>query len=173
MAWALWVTGLPATGKSWLSKELVERLHCGWLRLDVFRKEIVPNPTFSEEERKYVYEKLAERAADMVAQGKNVIIDATDNLGVGRKKAKELIKHFGVVQLHASAELAQWLEEHKRGTPLPGMESLYARAKKGEIELPGVTAPYVEEEKPLVLIKAKKGNSVQEWADQVLEAMPW
>jgi adenylylsulfate kinase-like enzyme len=174
MAWALWVTGLPATGKSWLSKELVERLHCEWLRLDVFRKEIVPNPTFSEEERKFVYEKLAERAADVVAQGKSVLIDATDNLGVGRKRAKELIKHFGVVQLHASAELAQWLEENKRGTPLPGMENLYARAKRGEIPpLPGVTAPYVEEEKPLVLIKVKKGNSVQEWADKVVESIPW
>jgi len=173
MAWALWITGLPATGKSWLARELQRHLKFEWLRLDLFRKEIVPKPTYSEEERKYVYERLAERAAALVKEGKNVVIDATDNLGTGRSKARELIKDFGVVQLKCTPQMAAWLEENKRKKPLPGMERLYERAKKGEIQLPGVNAPYREEQNPLIVIESTKNNSVEEWAKQVLEAMPW
>ena len=80
MAWALWITGLPATGKSWLTKELTKHLKFEWLRLDLFRKEIIPDPTYSKKEREYVYTKLAERAATLTKKNKNVIIDATDNL---------------------------------------------------------------------------------------------
>ncbi len=171
MVWAIWITGLPSSGKSWLAGGLVKQLGCEWLRLDLFRKEIVPKPTYSEEERKFVYTELAKRAAKLVEEGKNVVVDATDNLGSGRRKARQLIKNFGVVQLRCSPETAANIEKKHRDSRLKGFENLYERAKRGEIELPGVNAPYAEEKGALVVIESRGEGRLEDWVKKVLDAM--
>ena len=78
--WAAWFTGLPGSGKSKLSKIVCELLTkdgitCERIELDAIRKEHVPNPQYTDAERDFVYEKLADRAAERVHTGINVIID--------------------------------------------------------------------------------------------------
>jgi len=58
---ALWLTGLPGSGKSTITKILVELLHQRdvdpvVLESDVFRKYFTPHATHSEEDRVLFYQ---------------------------------------------------------------------------------------------------------------------
>ena len=65
MQFAIWITGIPGSGKSTIAKTLAKTINAKILRLDEFRKEIVPNPTYSEEERELVYTQLAIKSAKL------------------------------------------------------------------------------------------------------------
>ena len=61
MSFAIWITGLPGSGKSTIAKELAKKINVEILRLDEFRTELVPDPKFTDEERSFVYKKMAEK----------------------------------------------------------------------------------------------------------------
>jgi predicted kinase len=68
--------GLPGTGKSFLVRHLVDRrpgFHV--LSRDTLRSAVIPRPTFSEEEKRFVDELVAEMAGWLVGRGKDVVID--------------------------------------------------------------------------------------------------
>ncbi|MBW2985512.1 adenylyl-sulfate kinase [Candidatus Woesearchaeota archaeon] len=153
MPFAIWITGLPGSGKSTISKELAKKIDAEILRLDEFRSELVPNPKFTDEERKLVYNKLAEKGAKL-SEKKNVIFDATDNLNIGRKKAKQLIKDFFVVQIECPIDLCE--ERENKRTDKAGVQNIYNRARKDEIKIPGLNDKYIKEEKPLIIINSDK-----------------
>ena len=94
MAFALWITGAPGSGKSTIAKELVKRIDAELLRLDEIRRLITPKPSYSREEKELVYRALAYMGHLLVKKNFNVVFDATDELGVGRLLAKKLIKNF-------------------------------------------------------------------------------
>ncbi|MBC8443995.1 adenylyl-sulfate kinase [Candidatus Woesearchaeota archaeon] len=158
MSFAIWVTGLPGSGKSTIAKILAKKINAKILQLDKFRKEIVPSPKYDEQERVLVYTKLAEKAAE-IFQKHNIIIDATDNLQIGRKKAKELIKNFFVVQINCPINICE--ERESKRINEPGIHDLYFRAKKGEITLPGINAPYLKEKNPLITLDSNKLSAKQ------------
>lgn len=153
MPFTIWITGLPGSGKSTIAKILAEKINARVLHLDKFRKEIVLTPKYDEQERVFVYTKLAEKAAEL-SKEQNIIIDATDNLHVGRKKAKELIKNFFVVQIECPTVTCE--ERENKRINEPGIHDLYLRAKKGEISLPGVNAPYLKEKSPLITLNSNE-----------------
>ena len=155
MFFAIWITGLPGSGKSTIAKFLAEKINAQVLHLDKFRKEIVSEPKYDEQERIFVYTKLAKKAAEL-SQEQNIIIDATDNLQVGRKKAKELIRDFFVIQIDCPIKICD--ERENKRINEPGIHNLYLRAKQGEISLPGINAPYKKEENPLITIDSNKLN---------------
>ena len=72
MPFAIWITGLPGSGKSTIAKELAKKIDAEILRLDEFRKKLVPNPKFTYEERTFVYTKLAEKGGKL-SKKKNII----------------------------------------------------------------------------------------------------
>jgi adenylylsulfate kinase len=163
--WAIWITGLPGSGKSTIAKELRRKLKSGEiLRLDEIRRVITPKAKYTKEERAMVYRSLA-YIGFILTRYVNVIFDATDNLGIGRKTARRLIKDFIVVQLRCPINVC--MERERSRKDRAGMRDLYARARAGEIELPGVSAEYVEEKNPEILIDTDK-ITVEDSVDRIL-----
>lgn len=71
------VCGLPGVGKTTVARRVADHVDGRVLRTDVIRKELFPQPTYSDEETATVYEELVERARDRVASGDAVVLDAT------------------------------------------------------------------------------------------------
>jgi adenylylsulfate kinase len=156
MSWAIWITGLPGSGKSTISQSLLNKLDeagikVEYLRLDEFRKKLVPSPKYTEEEREYVYEELVKMAFELVSAGKNTIIDATAHRRRWREDAKKRISNF--IEVYISCELTTCIErESGRPEGLVAAE-LYKRALErrktggadGRLgEVVGVDVPFEE-----------------------------
>lgn len=154
MSFAVWITGLPGSGKSAIAKLLKKKIKAEILRLDEIRKVITPKLKYSKEEREYVYRTLAYIAYVLVKNKVNVIVDATDNLGVGRKTLKKLWKKVFVVQLKCPINIC--IDREVKRKDKAGIVDLYKRVKKGKIKVPGLGQKYVYEKNPLILIETDK-----------------
>lgn len=98
-AFGIWITGLPASGKSTVTTLLQTQLRArgvdvAVLESDTLRRTFTPNPRYDEEERDTFYQQLADVGALLTAQGVPVIFDATANRRVYRDRARRLIPHF-------------------------------------------------------------------------------
>jgi predicted kinase len=71
------VCGLPGSGKTTLSAELAKKLRATHFSSDAVRKDLLSRPGYSEDEKQQVYGELLSRAKAALAQGKDVIVDAT------------------------------------------------------------------------------------------------
>lgn len=71
------ICGVPGVGKTTAAEWITETLDGELLRSDVIRKELFPNPSYTEAERQQTYEKLFDRACTLVSRGETVILDAT------------------------------------------------------------------------------------------------
>ena len=63
-AFAVWLTGLPSSGKSTIARALVEALsargvEAAVLESDALRRILTPQPTYSEDERETFYQAMA------------------------------------------------------------------------------------------------------------------
>ncbi|HEY7162509.1 MAG TPA: adenylyl-sulfate kinase, partial [Acidobacteriota bacterium] len=80
---AIWITGLPSSGKSTIAQYVTKRLRDDrnlpvvHLESDELRKFLTPEPDYSAKERDWFYEVLAKFAHLLTSNGVNVIIDAT------------------------------------------------------------------------------------------------
>tara|TARA_Y100000310_G_scaffold203354_1_gene203593 strand:+ start:148 stop:660 length:513 start_codon:yes stop_codon:yes gene_type:complete len=155
MPFAIWITGLPGSGKSTISKELAKKINAKILRLDEFRKKLIPDPKFTDKEREFVYTKLTEKG-NKLSKRKNIIFDATDNLNIGRKIAKQTIKKFFVVQIECPINICE--ERENKRTDKAGVHNIYNSARKGEIKIPGLNDTYIKEENPLIVINSNRLN---------------
>ncbi len=71
------VCGLPGTGKTTLAKALAKRFSAVHISSDLIRKEMMARPTYNPDEKARVYEELVARVAELLAEGKSVVADAT------------------------------------------------------------------------------------------------
>ena len=156
MPWAVWITGLPGSGKSTIAKKLWEklkekRISAKILRLDEIRKEIVPDPKYTEDERDFVYGKFIKKGLEVLAKGDNLIFDATAHRRKWRDKARKLIKDF--IEVYVKCDLPTCIKregERKEGLVMAGMyrKALERREKgkgsEGLGEVVGVDVPYEE-----------------------------
>src|SRR5687768_16093328 len=99
MSFAIWITGLPASGKSTIAAALRLRLetpglHLEVLESDVVRQNLTPSPSYSHEERDLFYRALAFMGSRLVAHGVTVIFDATATKRAYREYARHLISRF-------------------------------------------------------------------------------
>jgi adenylylsulfate kinase len=138
MAFAIWLTGLPASGKSTIVAALIPQLEgLGWavevLESDVVRRVLTPAPTYSHAERDLFYRALAFTGARLAAHGVTVIFDATANRRAYRDFARSLIPNFIEVAVECPLELA--IQRDYKGT--------YQRGRRGESStVPGLQEPY-------------------------------
>jgi len=110
--WAIWVTGLPASGKSTISnlvktKFAAEGVNTQILETDELRRVLTPNPTYSPEEREVFYTSLAYIGWLLTLNGVNVIYDATANRRCWRDYARARIPRFIEAYLDCPLEVCK------------------------------------------------------------------
>lgn len=149
---ALWITGLPGSGKSTIANE-IKKLHPRFiiLRMDEFRKIVTPKPTYSDEERDIVYRSLVYLAKMMTDNGNDVIIDATGNLKKWRALARKMIPKYYEIYLKCPIEICIDREK-KRVKTHKAPKGIYKKGEKGW-PVPGVRAPYQIPQNPDVTVE--------------------
>jgi len=139
-AFAVWLTGLSASGKSSITRELVAMLAARGVRVrvlesDAVRREITPRPTYGEAERDQFYAALAYTARLLTEHGVPVVVDATANRRAYRDRARAEIPRF--LEVHVRCPLTVCRSRDPKG--------IYRRGAIGEAQnVPGISAPYEE-----------------------------
>lgn len=155
MSWAIWITGLPGSGKSVLARAAAETLRSegepvAVLELDQIRKVLTPRPTYSDVEREVVYRALAYMAHLLSEAGRPVIIDATAHRRAWRDLARELIPRFAEVQLVCPVEVCREREARRQTSSSP--RGIYARSVQPGATVPGVNVTYEPSVSPELVV---------------------
>ena len=162
--WALWLTGLPASGKTTLAYHLQERLtELGIpaiiLDSDAMRPILTPQPRYSDQERDAFYGRMVELSDMIVQQGGNVIVAATANKRVHRQQARSKLPLFVEVWVCCPVEICRDRDP----------KDLYRRAIAGEIRgFPAVDAIYEIPLAPDVVVNTAI-QSCDEATDHILQ----
>jgi predicted kinase len=93
--------GLPGVGKTRLANELSPLINAVVLSTDKLRKELIPNPTYTKEEKELIYDVMLLVARYLHnAAGVNCILDATFNTEESRKKAIKKLGNISSKQIY-------------------------------------------------------------------------
>jgi adenylylsulfate kinase len=135
---AIWITGLPASGKTSITRELVLKLEAQGLRVvtlesDELRTILTPQPTYRDEERDWFYHALASLGALITRSKVNVVFDATANKRSYRDYARSIIPRFFEVYVQCPLEIC--MQRDPKGIYLAGTEGAAAF-------VPGLQTPY-------------------------------
>lgn len=134
----MWITGLPASGKSTIVAALRPKLEGMGLDVEVLESDAVrlvltPEPSYSLEERDMFYRALAFTGFRLAARGVAVIFDATAGRRAYRDFARALIPRF--VEIAVECPLQVCKERDRKGT--------YRKGETGEsATVPGLQVPY-------------------------------
>jgi adenylylsulfate kinase len=173
--WCVWVTGLPGSGKSTITRKLLEKLETLGVRVqivssDMLRKVMTPKPTYTEEERGRVYSTLVFVAKLLTQNGVNVVIDATGNRRRYRDHARKEIPRFMEAYVRCPLEVCI-RRETKRKVYAYAPKGVYRKAFAGKsATVPGIGVPYEEPRNPEVIVDSDKLNANQ-CAQKILEAL--
>ena len=137
-SFAIWITGLPASGKSTIVSVLKPQLEGLGLTVEVLesdevRRVITPRPTYSEAERDLFYRALAFTGQRLVAHGVTVVFDATASRRAYRDFARSVIPRF--IEVAVECPLATCMERDKKGTYQKGQS-------RESLTVPGLQSPY-------------------------------
>lgn len=170
MSWAIWITGLPGSGKTALARAAAAALKAEGepvrvLELDEIRKTLTPRPNYSDAERDVVYRALAYLAQLLTEQGVPVIIDATAHRREWRDTARAAIPRFAEVQLVCPSEVCREREQTRPLGHAP--RGIYARAGRPGATVPGVDVPYEPALLPELVIDTSK-ESVADAAARIV-----
>jgi adenylylsulfate kinase len=144
----VWFTGLPASGKSTLAREvrglLLEReVHAVLMDSDDLRPVLTPSPTYSEAERDWFYGVISHLAAWLASSGVNVLIAATGHRRRYRDEARRQIQRFA--EVYVCCDLAVCQVRDPKG--------IYRLAEEGRADsVPGMGVAYEPPEQPLVAV---------------------
>ncbi len=153
-AFAVWLTGLPASGKSTVARALEAELagkgiRAAVLESDALRREIAPNAGYGESERDAFYATVAYLARMLALHGVPVIVDATANRRAHRDRAREAIPCF--LEVHVRCPLAVCQARDPKG--------IYRRGAEGTAkDVPGVSAPYEPPLLPEVVVDGERDD---------------
>ena len=137
-SFAIWVTGLPASGKSTIVSALKPQLEAMGLAVEVLesdevRRVITPTPTYSEAERDLFYRALAFTGERLVVHGVTVVFDATASRRAYRDFARSVIPRF--IEIAVECPLTTCMERDRKGT--------YRKGQRGDsLTVPGLQSPY-------------------------------
>lgn len=152
---ALWITGLPGSGKSTIA-EALKNTHPEFiiLRMDELRKVVTPEPTYSDPEREIVYRALVFLAKKLTDLGHHVVIDATGNLRRWRDLARGIIPKYIEVYLRCPIELCM-KRENQRLERREAPKDIYKKGAEGW-PVPGMVVPYEEPLNPEIVVDTDK-----------------
>ncbi len=164
VSFAVWLTGLPASGKSTIAAALRPKLEARGVRVDVLesdevRRVLTPEPTYSPEERDLFYRALAFTGFRLVEHGVTVIFDATAGRRAYRDLARGLIPRFLEIAVECPLEVC--MARDPKGT--------YRKGQLGQsATVPGLQVPYEEPLKPDLRIDTTQATPA-EAAERILE----
>ena len=158
MSWAVWITGLPGSGKSVIAAAAAEMLeawdcHVVVLELDQIRRVLTPHPTYSDAERDAVYRSLVHIGAGLVDAGIAVLFDATAHRRAWRELAGSTIKEFAEVQLVCPLAVCREREASRVRSNAP--PHIDARAGQPGARVPGVDVGYEPARAPDLTLDTK------------------
>jgi adenylylsulfate kinase len=148
-AFAVWITGLPSSGKSTLASELAAQLHAhgsdvAVLESDSLRRVLTPHPNYSEAERDTFYHAMTYIGEMLLEHGVSVIFDATAHRRSYRDRARERINRF--LEVYVECPLAICQQRDCKG--------IYRRAAEGAARtVPGLQVVYEAPEHPDVVVR--------------------
>lgn len=165
-AFAVWLTGLPASGKSTIARALLAVLQArgvrpAWLESDALRALLTPKARYDEAERDLFYAALVHLGVFLTQRGVPVILDATANRRAYRDAARQRIARFAEVFVDCPQRVCEARDP----------KGLYARARQGAVSsLPGAQAAY---EPPLAAELAVRSDveSPQEAAGDIVRLL--
>lgn len=149
---AVWITGLPASGKSTLAAALARELSArgvevALLESDALRRIFTPHPSYSEEERDLFYGAMAHVGRLLTEHGVPVIFDATANRRTYRDRARQQIPRF--VEVYVNCPLDVCMARDPKG--------IYRKAQEeAAATVPGVQAAYEPPENPEVVVRGDR-----------------
>ena len=152
---AIWITGLPASGKSTIASALKPQLEGLGLTVEVLesdevRRVITPTPTYSEAERDVFYRALAFTGQRLIAHGVTVVFDATASRRIYRDFARSLIPRF--IEVAVECPLITCMERDQKGT--------YRKGQREEsLTVPGLQSPYEPPLNPNLRINSASTSS--------------
>jgi adenylylsulfate kinase len=165
-AFAVWITGLPASGKSTLAGELARQVRrlgveIAVLESDVLRKIFSTEPSYDEQDREHFYGALAFIGRVLTEHGVSVIFDATANRRSYRDRARQQIRQF--VEVFVDCPMAICVQRDPKG--------IYRKAREGAASyVPGVQAVYEAPENPDVVVHGDR-EPPAEAASRVIELL--
>lgn len=168
MAFAIWITGLPGSGKSTIAKDLVKilnknKIKAEILRLDKIRKKYVKKPKYTGKERDFVYRKFVDEGIALIKKDKNLIYDATAHKKKYRNYARKKIKNVVEVYVKCPLKICIGRESKRKGGLV--IANMYKKAlerKKSKKKYPklgqviGVDVPYEINKKAEIKIDSTK-----------------
>ncbi len=147
-AFAVWVTGLPASGKSTLVTSLKAQLadrgiDVAVLESDVLRKILTLQPRYDEQERDAFYRQMVYIGTLLTQHGVPVIFDATANRRRYRDLARGEIPRF--MEVYVDCPLATCIARDPKG--------IYRKAREGEADtVPGLQSAYEPPLQPELIV---------------------
>jgi adenylylsulfate kinase len=174
MAFAVWFTGLPGSGKTAIAsrtKALLRKkgIDVKILQLDEIRRVLTPVPKYTDEERDIVYASLAYMAKLLTECGMNVFIDATANRRKYRDAARNMIPQFAEVFVRCSLSVCMEREAHRKVVFSP--KGIYEKSARTGATVPGVNVPYEVPLKPEIVVDTdtmKPDESGRKVADAIM-----
>lgn len=151
-AFAIWVTGLPASGKSTLVAALTAHLSkrnvdVAVLESDVLRRVLTPHPQYDEQERETFYRQMTYIGTLLTEHGVPVIFDATANRRTYRDQARKQIPQF--LEVYVETPLETCIARDPKGIYCGSRENPEAR-------VPGLQAAYEPPVNPEALVRGDR-----------------
>jgi adenylylsulfate kinase len=163
---AVWITGIPASGKSSITRELVACLNRlgispSVLESDAMRRVLTPQPSYDQDERDRFYLQLADLGTVLAHQGLPVIFDATANRRAYRDHARTRITRFVEVFVDCTIELCVardpkgLYQAANRGiaSHVPGLQAVYEPPLTPEVTVDCRDSPSVSAERIIAYLK--------------------
>jgi adenylylsulfate kinase len=151
-AFAVWITGLPASGKSTITRALTAQ--CAALGVDVavlesdeLRKILTPEPRYDDQEREKFYSQMNYIGALLARHGIPVIFDATANRRAWRDEARRNIANF--IEVYVDSPIEVCIARDPKG--------IYREGRAGRAStVPGLQAEYEPPVNPDVVIEGAR-----------------
>jgi adenylylsulfate kinase len=151
-AFAIWITGLPASGKSAVARLVrtdlaARRIDVAVLESDALREALHEDSDYNPAARDRFYRYLAYAGVLLIRHGIPVIFDATANRRKYREQARQQIRQF--LEVYINCPLAICIARDPKG--------IYRRAQEGEAgTVPGLQDVYEPPEQPDLVINSEQ-----------------
>jgi adenylylsulfate kinase len=137
-AFAVWITGRPASGKSTITAAVASALaarHIDFevIESDTLRQVVTPQPTYTNEEREIFYAAMTVIGELLAKHGVAVIFDATAHRRAWREHARHRIPRFAEVYVDCTEDICRARDP----------KGIYRKVREGlATSVPGVQVPY-------------------------------